>query len=113
MCSREQLRAWYDLHKLLTVDWDPIFIDYGKQFTLIEKKLTGHREFLRAKFNDLAPLIKDEIFKGAQFRMCGSCAFESARTHKVLGALFESECLVDIATGGWTMSALSAECRGA
>jgi hypothetical protein len=92
--AREQLRAWYDLHKLLTVDWDPIFIHHGKQFALIERKLTGHREFLRAKFNDLAPLIKDEISKGAQFRMCGSCAFESARTQEILGALFESECLV-------------------
>jgi hypothetical protein len=92
--AREQLRAWYDLHKLLTSHWDPIFIDYGKQFVLIEEKLTGHREFLRAKFNDLASSIKDEISNGAQFRMCGSCAFESARANVVLGALLESECLV-------------------
>jgi hypothetical protein len=92
--AREQLRAWYDLHKLLTADWYPIFIDYGKQFALIEKKLTGHREFLRAKFNDLTPQIKDEISKGAQFSMCGSCAFESSRTREIWGALFASECLV-------------------
>jgi hypothetical protein len=92
--AREQLRAWYDLHKLLTVDWRPAFVDYAAHFALIEKKLTGHREFLRAKFNDLAPLIKAESSKGAQFRMCGSCAFKSARTRAVLGALFESECLV-------------------
>jgi hypothetical protein len=92
--ATEQLRAWYDLHKLLTVDWAPIFVDHRKQFTLIEKKLTGHREFLRAKFNDLLPSIKKEVSKGVLFSVCDSCTFESARTVEVLGKLCESECLV-------------------
>lgn len=90
----EQLRAWYDLHKLLTTQWSPIFVAYEKPFALIEKRLTGHREYLRAKFDDLQPLIKEQISKGVQFRKCGSCDFGAARVTGILGALFESECLV-------------------
>jgi hypothetical protein len=90
----EQLRAWYDLHKLLTASWAPIFVGYDKPFSLIEKKLRGHREFLRAKFSDLEASIKVEISNGALFSRCGSCAFEAARTNVVVGALFDSECLV-------------------
>ena len=92
--ATEQLRAWYDLHKLLTVHWDSIFKAYEKKFKAIEVLLSGHREFLKAKFDDLAPSIKVEKSKGVQFRVCGSCGFEAARAKVILGDLFESECLV-------------------
>jgi hypothetical protein len=90
----EQLRAWYDLHKLLTEHWDPVFSDHKRQFSEIEKRLSGHREFLQARFDDLKPSIDAEVRNGAEFRGCGSCGFKAARTEAVLGALFESECLV-------------------
>ena len=83
--AREQLRAWYNLHKLLTGHWAPIFNDYGDHFALIEKKLNGHREFLRAKYDDLVPSINIEKSKRIQFRICGSCSFEAARVSIVLG----------------------------
>lgn len=92
--ATEQLRAWYDLHKLLTVHWDPVFRPYEKRFKAIETLLSGHREFLKAKFDDLAQKIKAEKAKGAEFRVCGSCGFESAKTEVILGDLYQSECLV-------------------
>jgi len=90
----EQLRAWYDLHQLLTTQWAPIFSEYGESFALIEKKLSGHREFLKAKFADLEPSIKIQISKGVRFRRCGSCDFRAARVSEILGDLHESECLI-------------------
>jgi hypothetical protein len=92
--ATEQLRAWYDLHKLLTTLWGPIFFHYNEEFSLIEKKLRGHREFLRARFDDLAASIKVESSKGIQFGTCASCGFKAARINTVLGELFESGCLV-------------------
>jgi len=92
--AREQLRAWYDLHKLLTVQWSPIFDGYGAEFNAIEKKLKGHREFLRAKFDDLASAIKQEKANGIAFRACGSCSFNAARVTEIIGDLSECECLV-------------------
>jgi len=90
----EQLRAWYDLHKLLTEHWAPVFANHAEQFSSIEKRLTGHREFLQARFDDLKPAIETEIRKGVQFRRCGSCGFKAARANSVLSSLFESECLI-------------------
>jgi hypothetical protein len=90
----EQLRAWHDLHDLLTVDWAPIFESFNQKFNEIDKKLSGHREFLRAKFDKLVPSIKEEKSKGIQFRLCPSCGFDAARVLPVLGDLFESTCLV-------------------
>jgi hypothetical protein len=92
--AREQLRAWYDLHKLLTVQWSPIFDGYESKFKEIEKKLKGHREFLRAKFHDLAPAIKLEQSRGSVFKGCGSCSFKATRVTGIIGDLSDGQCLV-------------------
>ena len=97
----EQLRAWHDLHELLTVDWAPIFESFDQKFDEIDKKLSGHREFLRAKFDKLAPSIKEEKSRGIQFRICPSCGFDAARVLPVLGDLFKSTCLVCRRRGSW------------
>jgi hypothetical protein len=91
---REQLRAWHDLRELLTLHWSPLFENFDAQFDVIDKKLSGHREFLRAKFDNLYAQIKDEKSRGIQFRICASCNFEAARVLVVLGDLLESRCLV-------------------
>jgi hypothetical protein len=90
----EQLRAWHDLHELLTVEWSPIFDNFDEQFKIVNKNLSGHREFLRAKFDKLSPSIEHEKVNGIQFCVCGSCNFDAARILPVLGDLFESTCLV-------------------
>jgi hypothetical protein len=92
--AREQLRAWYELHKLLTVQWSPIFDNYKTQFNVIERKLKGHRDFLRAKFDDLVPTIRKEKAKGIAFARCQTCSFKAARVSDVIGDLSQSECLV-------------------
>ncbi|GGF10339.1 hypothetical protein GCM10011611_14900 [Aliidongia dinghuensis] len=92
--AREQLRAWHDLQQLLTVQWANVFQTYRQDFNEIERKLKGHREYLRAKFDGLAPRIAHEKANKAVFRTCGSCGFDAATQIEILGALLESECLV-------------------
>jgi hypothetical protein len=90
----EQLRAWYDLHQLLTVQWKGEFDDFRAQFAGIEKRLQGNREYLQAKFGDLEAFLVRERKSGAEFEECASCGFEAARTETVLGDLKAAECLV-------------------
>jgi hypothetical protein len=90
----EQLRAWYDLHQLLTVQWKVAFNDFLPALADIEKRLRGNREYLQAKFADLESLIARERKGGAEFEACASCGFEAARTEIVLGDLKAAECLV-------------------
>ncbi len=92
--AQEQLRAWYDLNKLLTVQWRSVFRRYGRQFRDIESRLSDHRAYLRAKFEDLEPDIEAEKTKGVNFRACGSCGFEASKINVILGALSGAECLV-------------------
>lgn len=99
--AREQLRAWYDLNKLLTEQWKDVFEHYTPDFREIERKLAGHREYLKAKFADLVSYIDAQKLRGVQFRLCRSCKFPAAQVAQRLGDLNESKCLVCDLTDIW------------
>jgi hypothetical protein len=92
--AKEQLRAWYDLDQLLRVQWSPIFNAYSEKLSDIERKLKGHREYLKAKFDGFAERIKSDSEKGVLFDVCNSCRFKAAPIRKVIGDLHEATCLV-------------------
>ncbi|MGC1779727.1 MAG: hypothetical protein WBB34_17465 [Xanthobacteraceae bacterium] len=92
--AEEQLRAWYDLNELLTVQWAPVFEEYEDRFDQIEGKLKGHREYLQAKFDGLKDEINLDKKRGVNFRSCTTCGFEAASVMAVIGDLQESRCLV-------------------
>lgn len=92
--AREQLRAWYDLNLLLTIQWKESFAQFGAQFAEIEQRLTGHREYLQAKFDGLRKAIENEKAAGTEFRQCKSCSFEAKRVESRLKLLYEGICLV-------------------
>ena len=92
--ATEQLRAWYDLNKLLSEQWSPIFDEYGTQLARIERKLGGHREYLRAKFVDLAPKLAALNSRGVKIQRCTSCRFKANQVDDIVGDLHESKCLV-------------------
>lgn len=92
--AEEQLRAWYDLQKLLTGEWRDVFQEHKDDFEAIEQTLKGHRKYLQAKFEDRAGAISEAKSKGVVFRACGSCGFDAARIDPLLGDLLSSDCLV-------------------
>lgn len=92
--AREQLRAWYHLHRLLTVQWKGIFRRYNAQFIQIEKKLGGHKEYLRAKFEELGPEIAKKKESGVSFVVCNTCGFLAGEIEPIIGQLNETRCLV-------------------
>ena len=99
--ASEQLRAWFDLHLLMTMQWSSIFHRYANEIVSIEKQLKGHRGYLQAKYDDCADAIQRDRKTGSVFSACGSCEFESARVSTVLGDLKTSACLVCGQNDSW------------
>jgi hypothetical protein len=92
--AKEQLLAWYNLNRLLTRQWNPLFSEFDENFYKFEAKLAKHRDYLIAKFEDLKPIIDNLRAKGIAFQICHSCKFEAAEIKMVLGDLFASKCLL-------------------
>lgn len=92
--ATEQLTAWHYLNRLLTVQWRHVFEDYSEALARIEKKLAGHRDYLRTKFHDIKAEIEAHAKKGAVFSHCLSCGFEAAEVTEVLENLSDHECWV-------------------
>ncbi len=90
----EQLRAWYGLNHLLTVHWGAVFTGYHDQLASIERQLHRHRDYLKAKYDDLRQSICKQRENGVVFEECGSCQFEASQISLVFAGLHESACLV-------------------
>jgi len=99
--AAEQLRAWYDLNKLLTAQWRDVFNTYSKDFLRIERRLSGHREYLRTKYLDLQPQIAAQRANGVEVRICSSCCYEAVVTTGQIGNLVEAACLVCRLSASW------------
>ena len=92
--AREQLTAWYLLHKVLTVRWSDVFSTWSVRLKEIDEKLREHREFLQVVFDELGPEFKERQDNGVVFRDCPSCGFTSQEHTNDIGELYAAECLV-------------------
>jgi hypothetical protein len=88
-----QCKAWFFLHRLLTVRWAPYFGRYAKQVAHLARLVQGNRQFLSSKFKALQPEIQVERKKGSRFENCAVCGFEAAQI-LMDGALRCRNCLV-------------------
>ena len=93
---RQQLKAWYFLNRLLTVQWKEVFESCTKQITEINARLRQLHDFLQVVFDNLAPEIQKRKKKGMQFRECPSCGFASLcqEQEPEIGSICEARCLV-------------------
>ncbi|MDH5553237.1 MAG: hypothetical protein OEX82_07890, partial [Nitrosomonas sp.] len=93
--AKQQLQAWYFLHKRLTLHWKDVFSDWKVEMDAIGTSLRKHHEFLQVVYDDLKPKIESLKKTGIQFEECASCAFEAAQHHNIENTLtYESKCLV-------------------
>ena len=103
----EQIKAWFYLHRLLTVRWANHFAPYVAQIAKLEKMLQKNRQqFLAGKFKALRPEIEAERKQGQEFDECVICKFEAARIEKVYTPLFARNCLVC----SWSFNFLKVSC---
>ncbi|MDI6449951.1 hypothetical protein [Anaerobaca lacustris] len=92
--AREQLSAWYLLHRLLADQWRDVFEPWSEQIGEIDQKLRERRKYLHVVFDQLAPDIKEYAQEGFVFRQCPSCEFMSQRHEQVTNVFYTSICLV-------------------
>jgi len=90
----EQCKAWFYLHRLLTLNWEPHFRKYKKKIQKLDKLMHKQRAFLKAKFSALKPRIDVEISNGVEFKSCHFCGCRAARVEEASEPLYQSSCLV-------------------
>lgn len=91
---KQQLKAWYFLHQLLTVQWKDVFSNWQEKIGKIDTALRELHEFLQVVFDNLQPEIKALKARGFIFEQCPSCGFESKQHDDEVKVFYESKCLV-------------------
>lgn len=92
--AAEQLSAWYDLHKMMTVNWRKVFARWKPEFTQIERKLKNHKQYLAVKFSAMEQVINTLKARGTCFKDCPACGFASAKVIEIVEGLEETVCLL-------------------
>ena len=91
---KQQLRAWYFLQQLLSVQWRDVFSDWIDKISQIDSSLKKFHEFLQVVFDSLRSKIEDMKSKGNIFEKCPSCGFESQQHEEELKEIYEASCMV-------------------
>lgn len=92
--AKEQLTAWYLLHKLLTSKWSDVFDAWAEKLREIDEYLRRLQEFLQVVFVQVTPEIEKRKENGADFEDCPSCNFASQEHCNEIDEFYEAECLV-------------------
>ena len=92
--AKEQLTAWYLLHKLLTLKWSEQFSAWTRRLSEIDKSLRRLHQFLQVVFDQVRAEIGKRKENGAAFGDCPSCGFPSQEHLDEIDVIYEAECLV-------------------
>ena len=90
----EQCKAWFYLHRLLTINWEPRFRKYRRKIEKLDEQMHKQRLFLKAKFIALKPNIDPATRKGIEFESCSFCGYGAARVEEARAPLCRTNCLV-------------------
>ncbi len=91
---KQQLKAWYFLHQLLTVQWKEVFSNWSKEIAEIDRALRKSHEFLQVIFDSLGPEIKVLKAKGTLLEQCPSCGFAAQQHDDEVKVVYDAKCLV-------------------
>ena len=94
LIAKQQLTAWYLLHKLLTSKWSTVFDAWTGELSEIDDNLRKLHEFLQVVFDQVTPEIAKRKEYGAAFQDCPSCGFTSQEHLDEIGVLHDADCLV-------------------
>ncbi len=91
---KEQLKAWYFLHQLLTAQWKEVFSNWRVKIADIDTSLRELHEFLQVVFDNLGSEIEALKVKGFLFEQCPSCGFIAQQHDDEVKIIYEAKCLV-------------------
>lgn len=92
--AKQQLNAWYLLHRLLNGRWKNVFDAWSERIKKIGGKLRKHHVFLQVVFDHLSDEFQKRQRVGSAFETCPSCGFGSQEHQQELGEMYEAVCLV-------------------
>ena len=92
--AKQQLSAWYLLHRLLNGRWKAVFDPWLKQIKKTDEKLRKHHVFLQVIFDHSSEYIQKCKRAGSAFKTCPSCGFESQENQQELNEIYKAVCLV-------------------
>lgn len=104
--AKQQLTAWYFLHKILAERWWDVFSDWSSELSDIDTRLRKHHAFLEVIFEDCKVEIQRRSSLGTRFEPCPSCGFPSKGHQEELHETYESCCIVC----GLTDTCIAVEC---
>jgi len=91
---KQQMYAWYFLHKLLTTKWNDEFSKWDGEISRLDKLLRELHEFLQVIYEQVKPEIEKKNGSGFIYKTCPSCGFDSQEHEDIESSVYESECLV-------------------
>jgi len=106
--ASEQCVGWYHLKRLLTERWKPHFRSYDEEIQNLDAQMKGHREYLKAVYENNRERISQLNKRGVKFIDCPSCKFDALELSPILPILDEGTCLVC----DYSAKVLRADCAG-
>ncbi|BAS68204.1 hypothetical protein [Bathymodiolus septemdierum thioautotrophic gill symbiont] len=91
---KQQLTAWYFLHKLITERWREVFEPWKTGVANIDKELRKSHSFLQVIYDQISSDIKNKKLSGLIFKSCPSCGFDSQEHEDELKEIYNANCLV-------------------
>lgn len=91
---RQQLKAWYILHGVLTVQWKPEFAKWSSKIAKLDRRLRKLKEYLKVIFNEKSGELQALAAKGYQILSCPSCGFKAQTHEKKLKEPYFAHCIV-------------------
>lgn len=92
--ATEQLKAWYFLHKVISVRWKSIFDPWSKKISELDLELRKHQAFLQVIFDNVQTEITRLQKNGLTIESCPSCGFISRPRDSEANYIQECTCLV-------------------
>jgi hypothetical protein len=92
----DQYKAWHFLNELITGPWAAHFRRHVRRLQKLNKALLRLKDFVKAKYEAMAPDIQQQIRQGTIFEVCSLCGFQAAKVEAVGGepAKFAGKCVV-------------------
>lgn len=89
----EQCAAWYELNRLLTVEWSEQFSEYKETFSSLDKEMMQLHPYLKERFDRLAPELKS-LSPARQPDKCPACSFKAFTSTVLFEGYERRKCLV-------------------
>ena len=92
--AKQQLTAWYFLHRVLTTRWNTVFEKWATNLSEIDQRLRSLHTYLQVVYDQIKPDIAERTQAGEIFEICPSCFYETQHHELEEKIVYHATCLV-------------------